>query len=231
LALKHGAKIVTSTYNEPLITSEWAVAVFREARKEGLLTSYVSNGNGTPEVIDYLRPWVDLYKVDLKGFDDKHYRSLGGVLNVVLETIRSLHQKGFWLEVVTLLIRGFNDSEAEMRDIAQFLFSISADIPWHVTAFHSDYKMADTPNTPARTVTRAAEIGYESGLHYVYAGNIPSQTGGFENTRCPSCQETLIERRGYTILSNRLISGDCPKCSTRIPGVWHLPVPANIALN
>src|SRR5262249_23752081 len=120
LALAQGARIVTSTYNEPLITSEWAVEIFRAARTAGLRTSYVSNGNGTTEVLAYLRPWVDFYKVDLKGFQDKNYRKLGGVLQNVLDTIQKLYQLGFWLEIVTLVIPGFNDSAEELRDIAKF---------------------------------------------------------------------------------------------------------------
>ena len=109
-ALRLGARVIVSTYNEPLITSEWAVAVFKEAKAAGLMTGYVSNGNGTPQVLEYLRPWVDLYKVDLKSFDDRHYRQLGGRLEPILDTIRRLHAMGFWVEIVTLLIPGFNDS-------------------------------------------------------------------------------------------------------------------------
>src|SRR5438034_6259993 len=147
--LRQGAKVIVSTYNEPLITSEWAVAVFREARAAGLLTGFVSNGNGTPQVLEYLRPWVDLYKVDLKSFDDRHYRQLGGRLQPILETIRRLHQMGFWLEIVTLLVPGFNDSEEELKQLTAFLASLSPEIPWHVTAFHKDYKMTDPENTSA----------------------------------------------------------------------------------
>jgi pyruvate formate lyase activating enzyme len=221
-ALRHRARVLTSTYNEPLITSEWAVEVFQAGKARGLTCSYVSNGNATPEVLDYLRPWVDLYKVDLKGFDDRRYRKLGGVLQTVLETIRLLHAKGFWLEVVTLLIPGFNDSDGEVRDIARFLASVSADIPWHVTAFHPDYKLTDRDETPVGTLIRAAEIGLGEGLRYVYAGNLPGRVDRFENTYCPSCHSLLIERVGYTILSDRLTptAGCCPSCSTRIPGVW-----------
>jgi len=222
LAKRRGAKIVTSTYNEPLITSEWAVEIFKIAKANGLVTSYVSNGNGTPEVIDYIKPYVDLYKVDLKGFDDKHYRSLGGVLQRVLDTIQLIHEKKFWLEVVTLLIPGFNDSDKEITEIARFLASVSPNIPWHVTAFHSDYKMMETDNTPTETLLRAARIGQEAGLHFVYAGNIPGRVGDFENTYCPSCKELLIERKGYRILANNLERGDCPKCHAKIPGVWSI---------
>ncbi len=222
LAFRHRARILTSTYNEPLITSEWAIEVFEEGKARGLTCSYVSNGNATPEVLEYIRPWVDLYKVDLKGFDDKHYRKLGGILKTVLDSIRLIREKGFWLEIVTLVVPGFNDSDEELRDIAQFLVSVSPDLPWHVTAFHQDYKMTDRANTTANTLIRAAEIGVAAGLRYVYAGNIPGRVGPFENTYCPSCKMILVERVGYTILKDLLTPsrGICPSCSTRIPGVW-----------
>ena len=220
-AFEYAAPIVTSTYNEPLITSEWAVAVFKVAKARGLKTAYVSNGNGTPEVLDYLRPWLDLYKVDLKGFDDKNYRKLGGQLQIVLDTITLLMEKGFWVEIVTLVVPGFNDSDEEFRAIARFLAGISRDIPWHVTAFHPDYKMADRGRTPPTALVRAAEIGQAEGLHFVYAGNVPGRTGSLENTYCPSCKTLLIERIGFQVLANHLKDGGtCPQCHAAIPGVW-----------
>src|SRR5689334_6392423 len=142
-AQRLGAAVVVSTYNEPLITSEWAVEIFKKARASELLTAYVSNGNGTPRVLDYIRPWIDLYKVDLKSFDDKHYRQLGGRIEPILFTIRRLYEIGIWVEIVTLLIPGFNDSEDEIERLTSFLASVSPDIPWHVTAFHKDYRMND----------------------------------------------------------------------------------------
>lgn len=219
-ALRYKARIVTSTYNEPLITSEWAVEIFKVAKQVGLITSYVSNGNGTAEVLDYLKPWVDLYKIDLKGFRQKEYAQLGGVLQNVLETIRMVHERGMWLEIVTLIIPGFNDSIEELTEIAQFLASVSPDIPWHVTAFHKDYKMTDPDNTPVETLMRAAEIGYSSGLRYVYAGNLPGMVGKYENTFCPSCGQTVIERWGFRVLKNRLKHGACGSCGTAIAGRW-----------
>ncbi|MGH9318185.1 MAG: AmmeMemoRadiSam system radical SAM enzyme [Thermoanaerobaculia bacterium] len=219
-AFEAGAPTVVSTYNEPLITSEWAVAVFQEAKSRGLYTGYVSNGNGTPQVLDYIRPWVDFYKVDLKSMDDKHYRELGGVLQNVLDSIRGIHERGIWLEVLTLTIPGFNDSEEELRRAARFVASVSRDIPWHVTAFHPDYKMMDRGSTPAETLIGAAEIGTEEGLRYVYAGNLPGRVGQWENTRCPECQMTLIERYGFRVVQNRLVQGACPRCATPIPGRW-----------
>src|SRR5512133_343269 len=166
LARQRGARIVTSTYNEPLSTSEWAVAVFREAKAAGLVCSYVSNGNGTEEALEYLRPYVSLYKVDLKGFRDRPYRDLGGTLERVTWTIRALHEKGVWVEVVTLVVPAFNDSEEELRDMARFLVSVSADVPWHVTAFHPDYRFGDRGATGVSALLRAAEIGREEGLNF-----------------------------------------------------------------
>jgi pyruvate formate lyase activating enzyme len=220
LALEHGAKVVTSTYNEPLITAEWAAAVMRLARQHGLRGSFVSNGHGTREVLEYLRPFVDLFKVDLKSFRQSSYRELGGVLDRVLETIGNLVELGFWVEVVTLVVPGFNDSETELRDIARFLRGVSADIPWHVTAFHSDYRMMDRTATPASTLRRAREIGLEEGLRYVYAGNLPGMLEDAEDTRCHSCGELLVERFGFRVLTCRISKGRCPRCQTVIPGIW-----------
>lgn len=220
LARRNGASTLASTYNEPLITSEWAVDVFRRAKPAGFRCAYVSNGNGTQEVLEYIRPYVDLYKVDLKSFRDKNYRALGGVLSNVLDTIRSAKSMGFWVEIVTLVVPGFNDSEEELRDIARFLASVGTDIPWHVTAFHKDYKMTDSDSTSVKILLRAAEIGTSEGLDFVYAGNLPGRVGRWEHTYCPSCDDLLIERVGYTILQNRLQGGQCPGCRHRLPGVW-----------
>jgi pyruvate formate lyase activating enzyme len=220
IARRYGARLVVSSYNEPLITSEWAVSIFKQAKPAGFVTGYVSNGNATPQVLDYIRPWTDLYKIDLKGFDDRNYRKLGGVLQNVLDTIKMVHERGFWMEIVTLLVQGFNDSLDEIKAMADFIAGVSPDIPWHVTAFHPDYKMTDPGATQVETLMRAAEIGYEAGLNFVYAGNLPGRVGKNENTFCPNCKATLIERYGFRILKNRIEAGACPQCSARIPGRW-----------
>ncbi|MCB0418917.1 MAG: AmmeMemoRadiSam system radical SAM enzyme [Bdellovibrionaceae bacterium] len=222
-AIEHNAPVVTSTYNEPLITSEWAVEIFKEAKKRGLLCAYVSNGNATPEVLEYIRPYVDLYKVDLKGFRDKPYRQLGGVLQNVLDSLKLIYEMGFYLEVVTLLVPGMNDEEAEIRELTQYLARLSPTIPWHVSAFHPDYKMQETPPTSAKSLLRACEIAKESGLHYVYAGNLPGQLSGYEHTYCPNCGEAVIKRRGFRVLENLLVDGKCQACANAIPGIWNAP--------
>ena len=228
-ALRQHARVIVSTYNEPLITSEWAVAIFKEAKAAGLTTGFVSNGNGTPEVLEFLRPWVDLYKVDLKSFDDRHYRELGGRLAPILDTIRRLHVMGFWVEIVTLLIPGFNDSDDELRRLTDFVASVSPDIPWHITAFHGDYKMTDPPNTTPAMLMRAAAIAREAGLRYVYAGNLPGQVGDLEDTQCAACGELLIARYGYLIRKYAITAeGSCPACATPVPGRWDQQFAAQI---
>jgi len=221
LALQQGAQLVGSSYNEPLITSEWAVSVFQQAVAAGLKCAFISNGNATREVLEYIRPYVSAYKIDLKTMSDRNYRRLGAVLDHVLDGIRMVHELGFWLEIVTLVIPGFNDSEAELTDAARFLAGLSPDIPWHVTAFHQDYHMTDPDDTTAATLMRAAEIGQAAGLRYVYAGNLPGHVGEYEHTFCPNCHTRVIERYGYVILDYQLgPQGACPSCGTRLAGIW-----------
>jgi pyruvate formate lyase activating enzyme len=166
--------------------------------------------------LNYLRPWCDGYKIDLKSMSQKNYRYLGGVLDHVLETIRMVYEMGFWMEVVTLIVPGWNDSDEELQKAAEFLVSISPDIPWHVTAFHKDYRMRDPDNTPPDTLLRAARIGEAAGLRYVYAGNLPGQVGRYH-----TCKDPLIARIGFIVTANRLTAeGTCPSCHTKIPGIW-----------
>jgi pyruvate formate lyase activating enzyme len=228
---KTKASVVVSSYNEPLITSEWAVEIFKKAKAAGLMCAYVSNGNNTPEVMEYIRPYISAYKVDLKCMQDKSYRSLGGVLQNTLDGIKRAHEMGLWVEIVTLTIPGFNDSNEELWEAARFIAEVSRDIPWHVTAFHKDYKMIDPDNTDAKTLLRAAEIGKEAGLRYVYAGNLPGQVGEYEDTFCPVCSFRLIRRTGYIIREYHITGkGACPRCNSTVPGLWHND-PSKVVLN
>ncbi len=221
MAKLNGAKCVASSYNEPLITSEWAVSIFKEAKAAGFTCMYISNGNATREVLEYIRPYTDGYKIDLKTMNPKNYRQLGAVLDNVLDGIRMAHELGFWVEIVTLVIPGFNDSVEELKEAAQFIRSLSPDIPWHVTAFHKDYKMTEPDNTDTQTLIRAAEIGYEMGLNYVYAGNQPGRVEEYEHTFCPNCKKKLIDRIGYVIRDYQITpEGRCPRCNTKIAGLW-----------
>jgi pyruvate formate lyase activating enzyme len=181
----------------------------------------VSNGFATPETLHYLRPVMDGYKIDLKSMQEKNYHAMGGRLQPVLDSIALAHELGLWVEVVTLVIPGFNDSPTELWDAARAIYAVSPDIPWHVTGFHPAYKTASSVPTRAEHLQQAADIGQEAGLHFVYAGNLPGKVGSHENTYCPSCSRLLIERRGYSILQSEMdSSGTCPGCGSRIAGFW-----------
>ncbi len=222
-AINYNARTIVSTYNEPLITSEWSKDVFTEAKKHGLATGYVSNGNATPEVLDFIRSVTDMYKIDLKTFNDKNYRALGTKLENVLNGIKEVYKRGFWLEIVTLLIPDFNDSEEEIRQMAQFIAEVSKDIPWHITAFHPDYKMTDKRYTTKDDLLKAARIAKEEGINFVYLGNLPGLKD-WENTICPNCGNRLIERRGFRVIEYNITEqGTCPNCLTKIPGIWEKP--------
>ena len=222
LAVRHRAPVVASSYNEPLITSEWAVDVFREAKRQGLRCAYISNGNGTQQVIDFIRPHVDAYKVDLKTFSDRNYRQLGGVLENVTGTIKMLKERGFWVEIVTLVVPGFSDDKDDLRRMADFLASVDPLMPWHMTAFHPDYKMTDGyRDTTAEDLMRVVEYGKQAGLKYLYPGNLPGRVGEWENTRCHHCDATVIKRYSFMVLENRVgPDGLCPSCQKPLPGIW-----------
>ncbi len=227
IASDNGVPAVVSTYNEPLITSEWAVEIFKLARTHGIACGYVSNGHGTPEVLKFLRPHMQLLKIDLKCFNERSYRELGGNLQNVLDTIRLAREMAFWVEVVTLVVPTLNDGDEELKRIADFLVGVSPDTPWHVTAFHPDYKMTGPRRTPVKTLSRAYEIGRAAGLKFVYAGNLPGSVGESENTFCPGCRSTLIRRHGFYVAQNRIKAGACPDCGEKIAGVWEADAPGS----
>lgn len=209
---------ISYTYVEPTIFFEFAYDCCELADREGLINIFVSNGYMTEETTRQLAPLLTAINIDLKSFsDDFYHRVCGAHLEPVLRTIELMHSLGVWVEVTTLLIPGMNDSAGELEEIADFLVNIDPYIPWHVTAYHPTYKMTGPPPTPFSTLENAMETGYAAGLHHVYAGNIPGSGG--EDTKC-SCGETVIHRRGFSIIGNKLREGRCPSCSASIAGRW-----------
>ncbi|MBU0530567.1 MAG: AmmeMemoRadiSam system radical SAM enzyme, partial [Nanoarchaeota archaeon] len=207
---------IAYTYNEPAIFFEYAYDTARLAHKEGIKNVFVSNGYESKEAVDKIRPYLDGINIDLKAFSDDFYvRNCKARLQPVLDNIKRMHDLGVWVEVTTLVIPGENDSERELRQIAEFIAGVSKSIPWHVSRFHPDYKMQEKEATPAETLEKAYIVGKEAGLKYVYTGNIPN---GREDTECPECGNMLIDR--FHSNMKGLERDKCNKCKTKIEGVW-----------
>ena len=217
-AVKQRCASVAYTYTEPTIFFEFAHDTARLAHERGLKNVFVTNGYQTPETIDKMAGLIDAANVDLKAFSDEFYRrECKARLQPVLEAIRLMHERNIFIEVTTLLIPGDNDSDAEVRQIAEFLAAISPDIPWHVSAFHPAFKKTDRPRTSPRTIYRALEIGRDAGLRFLYAGNVPGS--GYEDTVCPQCGEVVVKRMGYVIRSVHLKGSACEHCGADLPFV------------
>ncbi len=218
LAKKYGCNTIAYTYNEPTIFYPYAKDIGVLAKEESIKSVFVSNGFESPEVIKDMASWVDGANIDLKSWDDKYYKKvLKGGLEEVKDTLRLMVNEGIWVEVTTLLIEGVNDSDKDLEEMADFIYNdLGKFIPWHLSAFHPDYKMQDHKYTGLNTLNRAYNKAKEAGLYYVYLGNVAVE----ENTYCPKCSEILIQRVGYDTPINRLTDGRCPKCNTIIEGVW-----------
>lgn len=217
-AYRSGCQSIAYTYTEPTIFFELAHETSLRARDRGVKNLFVSNGYMTPEALQKIAPYLDGINIDLKAFTDKFYKEICGArLEPVLETIRLAKNLGIWVEVTTLVIPTLNDSDDELRQIAEFLRDVHVDIPWHISQFYPTYQMTNLPRTPVETLHRARKIGKEIGLHYVYEGNVPGR--GNENTYCHQCGEILIERWGYSIIKNTIKDGRCPSCERPVEGV------------
>lgn len=218
-AISAGASTIAYTYTEPTIYFELAVDTARLATGKGIRNIFVSNGYMTKECLEEISTDLHGANIDLKAFSDDFYRKqCGARLEPVLKTISEMVKMGVWLEVTTLLIPGLNDSEEELKSIAGFLVEQNPDIPWHISRFHPTYKLRNIGPTPPESLRRAKEIGYSSGLKYVYTGNIPGDEG--EKSFCHECGKLLIDRYGFTIRRNMIRDGHCPDCGVKIPGVW-----------
>lgn len=211
-----GCKSISYTYTEPTIFMEFAYDCARLAHTRGIENVFVSNGYTGPEAIRLMAPYLDGNNIDLKGDDNFYRRVVGAKLQPVLDTIRLMKDLGIWVEVTTLVIPTYNDSEQYLSGVADFIKSIDSAMPWHVTQFYPTYQLLDKPRTPASTLRKAREIGVKAGLRYVYEGNVPGQGG--ENTYCPSCGELLIERNGYILTKIGMKNSACQRCGTYIDG-------------
>jgi pyruvate formate lyase activating enzyme len=217
-AQRYGCESISYTYTEPTIFFEFAYDCAKLAHEKGIKNVFVSNGYTTPEATKVIAPYLDGNNIDLKGNNDFYNKICGARLEPVKDTIKLMKQLGVWVEVTTLIIPDYNDSEETSRDIAEYIKSVDPFIPWHVTQFYPTYKLTDKPRTPIKTLRRTRDIGYETGLKYVYEGNVPGEGG--ENTYCHNCKNLLIKRFGFSIIENRMKNGRCPECSIDIRGVW-----------
>ncbi len=218
-AILYGADGFAFTYNEPTIFSEYAESIAEIANRKGLFNVFVSSGYETPEALDYLKH-INFFKIDLKGFSDEFYRKhCGTKFEYVLETIKEIWKKRNYIEIVSLIIPGENDSDEELRGMASFIAELDKRIPWHITRFHPDYLLRNKPETPIETLEKAWKIGKEEGLEYVYIGNVPGHEK--ESTYCPRCGNVLVERYGFYINKNVITEdGKCPYCGYKIFGHW-----------
>ena len=218
-ALANRAATISYTYTEPTIFYELAADTARLAVSKGIRNIFVTNGYMTEECLKDIHPHLHGANVDLKSYTDKFYKEqCGAKLEPVLNSISTMIKMGVWLEVTTLLIPGLNDSREELKNLAKFLADLDPNIPWHISRFHPTYRLTSVHPTPAQSIHMARDIGYEMGLKYVYAGNLPGDEG--EKTFCHGCGGLLIDRTGFFVRKNLIRDNRCPQCDAEIPGVW-----------
>ena len=218
-AHRGGCRSISYTYVEPTVFFEFAFECCLAARALGLKNIFVSNGYMSTEAASMLAPVLDAINIDVKSFREDFYQEVcGAQLEQILENVRFLHNQNVWVEVTTLVIPGLNDSDEELKNIAEFIVGVDPNIAWHVSGFRPTFRMVDRPPTHPTQLLRAQNIGFEAGLHHVYVGNIHDGNG--ENTMCPGCSDLLIQRRGFSVLKNHLVNGTCPSCGYQLLGIW-----------
>ncbi len=219
-ALASGANSISYTYVEPTIFFEFARDCALLAREKGIRNIFVSNGYMSEQAARDLATFIDAINIDIKAFSDEFYKKVcRAKLAPVLANVKLLHELGVWVEITTLIIPGYNDKQDELRALATFIKDVSPSMPWHISAFHPAYRMLDVQSTPVTTLDMAMQIGLETGLQFVYEGNVPGR--GKENTYCPRCGALLVKRSGFSATIAGLENGKCKKCELEIRGVWH----------
>jgi len=215
-----GCPTIACTYSEPTVFYELMLDTARAGRKAGIHTVSITNGYIMPEPMKRLCEVLSAVKVDLKGFTEKFYRTyVRGQLRPVLDTLELLVKLGMHTEIVTLLIPGLNDSEAEVKQLSRWVVkNLGPDVPLHFTRFYPAYKMTNLSPTPPATVIRARQIAAAEGVRFAYVGNLPGNK--YESTYCPKCGKKLIERFGYYVGTVHIEDGKCAYCGEPIPGVW-----------
>ena len=221
LALKYRAEVIAHTYTEPSIFFEYAYDIAKISSQYGIKNIFVTNGYISPQALEMIRPYLHAVNIDLKGWSEEYYRKIiGARLSEVLDSIKLHKKSGIWVELTTLIVPGWNDTEEQIREIARFIRDeVGPETPWHISRFHPAYKMRDYPPTPIETLKMAYRIGKEEGLRFVYLGNVPGDES--ENTYCPKCGRLLIKRWGFEVLENHIKDGKCPYCGEKIEGVWN----------
>ncbi len=218
-AKNKGCKTIAYTYTEPTIYFELAYDTAKIACEHGLKNVFVTNGYMTSEMLEMIAPYLSAANVDLKSFRDEFYKKqCGAKLAPVLDSLKKMKSLGIWAEITTLLIPTLNDSEEELKDIADFIASLGRETPWHISRFHPQFKKRDLPPTPLSSLHRAAQIGKQAGLKYVYCGNVPGDQG--ENTYCFKCNHLLIERYGFRVVNVNLVGNKCANCGAVLEGIF-----------
>ncbi len=222
LARQYNCPTIAYTYSEPVVWAEYLMDCTNAGHAAGVRSIVVSNGYMQEEALKAAYEKMDAVKIDLKSFTESYYRQVvTGQLKPVLETLVTLRKMGKWTEIVFLVLPTLNDSDAEFRNLAQWIkASLGADVPLHFTQYHPEYLLKNLPITPVSTLERAKAIADAEGLHFVYIGNVPGHPA--QNTYCPKCRKMIVERVGFVANEMLIKNGSCPFCQQPIPGVWHL---------
>lgn len=219
-SINNNCQSIAYTYSEPITFYEYTLDTAKIAREKGIKNILVSAGYINEEPLRKLSKQIDAANIDLKSFSESIYLRLNaGKLQPVLNTLKILREEGVWLEITNLIVPNWTDDFDMIREMCDWLYSNGLDeSPLHFSRFHPMYKLTQLPPTPVATLEKAREIALESGIKYVYIGNVPGSKAG--NTYCPACKKTILERRGYVIISNNIRDNKCAFCNEPISGIW-----------